>query len=267
MAGADQGDLWIAGIAEKIVATTFALGLGDELIHVLDGIAGAAQLPGDVVQGAGLAHASGFFRLEFALGNIGETGDLLDLLRDDFRRALGTVRRPVLVATEVEVVARIGQRQLLVGQGREVRYPVAHLAEAREHGLVVLQRLVVVEGRFVGGRQLAAVDQATGRLVDDHQLHALGLESIVQLLHTAVAGRRGVEFGAQVFAGTEQPVAFGLYQGSEVLLVARGVAAGIVGLGAQVAARLGGKGRRLYVGRTGSVTGRQQGSGQAGEAE
>ncbi|MOA22367.1 hypothetical protein D3C78_1429180 [compost metagenome] len=111
MAGADQGDLRVACIAEQVAIRRLALGLGGELVHVLNGVTGAAQLPGHVVQGAGLAHASGLFGFELTLGNVGEPWQLLDLLGDDFCGALGTVRGPVLVATEVEIVGRQGLRQ------------------------------------------------------------------------------------------------------------------------------------------------------------
>ncbi|MNZ92210.1 hypothetical protein D3C78_1112260 [compost metagenome] len=267
MAGADQGDLRVTGVAEQVAAATLALGLGDELVHVLHRVAGAAQLPGDVVQGAGLAHAPGLVAFELALGHVGEGRHLVHAVGDDLCRALGAVRRPVLVAAEVEILALVGGGQLFVGQRRQVGHGVAHLAEAPEHGLVVLQRLGVVERGLVGGLEHVAVHQAAGRLVDHHQFHALGLERIVQLLQAAVAGWRGVELGAQVFAGTEQPVALGLHQGGEVLLVAGGVAAGVVGLRAQLAARLGAEAWRLdLLGRRLGTDG-EQGGGKSGKAQ
>ncbi len=166
------------------------------------------------------------------MGNVGEAGHLLDGFSDDFCRALGTVRRPVLVATEVEVVGL-----LLVGQRRQVGHVITHFREAAEHRLVVVQGLLVIELVAFGGEQLVAVHQAAGRLVDHHQFDALALERIMQLLQTLVAGWRGVELGTQVFLGTEQPVALGLYQGGEVLLVAGHVVLGIVGCRAEAAAR------------------------------
>ncbi|MNT75788.1 hypothetical protein D3C72_2147130 [compost metagenome] len=116
MAGADQGDLRVTGVAEQVAAATLALGLGDELVHVLDGVAGAAQLAGNVVQGAGLAHAPGLPGLEFLARDAFEGRHLVHGVGHDLRRTLGTVRRPVLVATEVEVLALVGGGQLLVGQ-------------------------------------------------------------------------------------------------------------------------------------------------------
>lgn len=106
VAGADQGDLRVARIAEQVAVAGFALGFGGELVHVLDRVAGAAQLPGHVVQGAGLAHAPGALGFEFALGNLGELGHRAHFGADDFRGALGAVRGPVLVAAEVEIVGR-----------------------------------------------------------------------------------------------------------------------------------------------------------------
>src|SRR3546814_3216071 len=61
--------------------------------------------------------------------------------------------------------------------------------------------------RFPYTTLFRSVHQAPGRLIDKHQLNAFFLEGIVQLLHALVAGRGGVEFGTQVFLGTEQPVA------------------------------------------------------------
>ena len=124
VAGAHQGDLRVAGIAEQVAVRSLALGLGAELIHVLDRVAGAAQLPGHVVQGAGLAHASGFLGLEFTLGDPGEFRHGAHLGPDDFRGALGAIGGPVLVAAEVEVVGRQFVRQLFIGQRRQVRHHV-----------------------------------------------------------------------------------------------------------------------------------------------
>jgi len=267
VAGADQGDLRVARIAEQVAVTGFALGLGGELVHVLDRVAGAAQLPGHVVQGAGLAHAPGALGFEFTLGNIGELRHRAHFGADDFGGALGAVRGPVLVAAEVEIVGRQLVRQLLVGQWRQVRHHVAHLGETAEHGFVVAQGLVEIELGFLFGVELVAVHQATGRLVDHHQFHALGLERIVQLLHAFVAGGAGVEFGAQVFLGTEQPVALGLHQGGEVLLVARGVVLCVVGGRAQAAARFGGEGRRFDGVGAHALAGREQAEGQTREAQ
>lgn len=109
----------------------------------------------------------------------------------------------MLVATEVEVMGRQGLGQCLVGQRREVRHHVAHLGKTSEHALVVFQGLVVIERGFLLWVELVAVHQATGRLVDHHQFNALALEGFAQLLETAKARRRGGEFGAQVFLGTE----------------------------------------------------------------
>ncbi|MNZ90504.1 hypothetical protein D3C78_1094690 [compost metagenome] len=246
MAGADQGDFWIGGIAEQVVAATFALGLGDELIHVLHRITGTAQLSGDVVQGAGLAHAPGLVAFELAPGDVGEGRHVVHGVGDDLRRTLGAIGRPVLVTTEVEVLALVGGGQLFVGQRRQVGHVVAHLAEAGEHRLVVAQGFLVVERGFLGWLEHVAVHQATGRLVDHHQFDAACLEGVMQLLQAFVASGGGLEFGAQIFAGTEQPVTLGLYQRGEVLLVAGGVAAGVVRFGAQLAAGFGAEGRRLY---------------------
>nr|GEX25324.1 hypothetical protein [Tanacetum cinerariifolium] len=176
--------------------------------------------------------------------------------------ALGAIRRPVLVTAEVEIVGL-----LLVGQRRQVRHGVAHFREATEHGLVVAQRGVVVELVALGREQLVTVNQPAGRLVNDHQLHTLALEGIVQLLHAAIAFRRGVEFGAQVFAGPEQPVALGLNQRGEVLLVAADVVFLVVCFRAQAAARLGSKARGSRVCGVRRVAGGEQCSGQAREAE
>ncbi|MNP35515.1 hypothetical protein D3C76_1288510 [compost metagenome] len=152
----------------------------------------------------------------------------------------------MLVATEVEVLALVGGGQLFVGQRRQVGHVVAHLAEAGEHRLVVAQGFLVVERGFLGWLEHVAVHQATGRLVDHHQFDAACLEGVMQLLQAFVASGGGLEFGAQIFAGTEQPVTLGLHQGGEVLLIARGVAAGVVRFGAQLAAGFGAEGRRLY---------------------
>ncbi|MCY1411962.1 hypothetical protein D9M71_273580 [compost metagenome] len=192
---------------------------------------------------------------------------MLDLLGDDFRRALGTVRGPVLVATEVEVVGGQGLGQRLVGQRRQVRNDIAHLRETAQHGLVVPQRLVEVEAGFLRRVELVAVHQATGRLVHDNQFHAFALERIVQLFHAFVAGGRGVEFGAQVFLRTEQPVALGLYQRGEVLLITGGVVLRIVGGRAQAAARFGAElGRLNFIGTRASA-GRENAGGQGRQAE
>ncbi|MCY1362804.1 hypothetical protein D9M69_495390 [compost metagenome] len=267
MGGTDQGDFRIAGIAEQIAIARFALRLGGELIHVLDRVAGATELTGHVVQCSGLAHATRFFGLEFALGNVGEFRQLFDFLGDDFRRALGTVRRPVLVATEVEIVGWQGVGQRLVGQRRKVRDDIAHLRETTEHGLVVLQRFVEVEAGFLRRVEFVAVHQATGRLVHDDQFHTFALERIVQLFHAFVAGGRGVEFGAQVFLGPEQPVALGLYQGGEVLLITGGVVLRIVGGRAQAAARFCGEARRFDLIGASTTAGGENAGGQGRQAE
>ncbi|MNV15630.1 hypothetical protein D3C71_1063610 [compost metagenome] len=265
--GTHEGDLRVAGIAEQIAIARFALRLGGELIHVLDRVAGATELTGHVVQCSGLAHATRLFGLEFALGNVGEFRQLLDLLGDDFRRALGTVRRPVLVATEVEIVGGQGVGQLFVGQRRQVRNHVAHLRETAKHGLVVPECLVEIEAGFLGRVQLVAVHQATRWLVNNNQFHAFALECIVQLLHAFVAGRGGVEFGAQVFLRTEQPVALSLHQRGEILLITRGVILRVVGGGAQAAARFGAELRCLNFIGTRAGTGRENAGGQGRQAE
>ncbi len=198
--------------------------------------------------------------LEFALGNVSELRQLLDFLADDFRRALGAIRRPVLVAAEVEVVGRQGVGQRFVGQRRQVRNHVAHGGETAEHGLVVLQRLVEIVFGFFFRIQFVAVHQTTGGLVNDDQFHAFALERIVQLFHAFVAGGGGVEFGAQVFLGPEQPVALSLHQRGEVLLITRGVVLRVMGFGAQVAARFGAEARRTYF--TGSFIGTDAGAGR-----
>ena len=178
-------------------------------------------------------------------GNAGKRRDLLDLFRDDFRRALGAIRRPVLVAAEVEVVGGQGVGQRFVGQRRQVRHHVTHGGETPEHGLVVLQRLVEIVLGFFFRVELVAVHQATSGLINNNQFHAFALERIVQFFHAFVAGGGGVEFGAQVFLGTEQPIALSLHQRGEVLLITRGVVLRVMGFGAQVAARFGAEVRRL----------------------
>ncbi|MNZ83612.1 hypothetical protein D3C78_1023450 [compost metagenome] len=263
MAGADQGDLGVTAVAEQIVAAAGAFRFGGELVHVLHGVAGAAQLPGNVVQGAGLAHAPGLVGLEFLARDTFEGRHLVYGIGHDSGCTFGAVRRPVLVTTEVEVLALLGGRQLFVGQRRQVRHVVAHAGEALEHGLVVAQGLLVIEGGFLGRVEHVAVHQATGRLVHHHQFHAALLERVVHLLQALVAGRGGIELGAQVFAGTEQPVALGLHQRGEVLLVTGGVAAGVMRFRAQLAARLGAEGRGLDVFGAHALADRQEGSGQA----
>src|SRR5450830_31706 len=262
VAGAHQGDLRVAGIAEQVAVRRFALGLGAELFHVLDRVAGAAELAGHVVQGAGLAHAPRDLGLEFTVGNVGKARHLFHRLGDDLRGALGAVRGPVLVATEVEIVGL-----LFVGQRRQVRHVVAHLGEAPEHRLVVAQGFFIVELGALGREQFVAIHQATGRLVDHYQLHALALEGIVQLLQAPIAGGAGVELGAQVFLGAEQPVALGLDQGGEVLLVAADVVLRVMGRRAQAAAGLGGKARRLdFLGLEAAAGGKER-RGETGQAE
>ena len=76
-----------------------------------------------------------------------------------------------------------------------------------------------------------------------------------------------VELGAQVFAGTEQPVTLCLNQRGEVLLIAGDVVFLVVRFRAQAAAGLGGKAWGSRVSGIGSVAGGEQCSGQAGEAE
>ncbi|MNL42836.1 hypothetical protein D3C87_1653180 [compost metagenome] len=173
----------------------------------------------------------------------------------------------MLVATEVEIVGGQGVGQRLVGQRRQVRDDVAHLRETTEHGLVVPQRLVEVEAGFLRRVELVAVHQATGRLVHDDQFHAFALERIVQLFHAFVAGGRGVEFGAQVFLRTEQPVALSLHQRGEILLITRGVILRVVGGGAQAAARFGAELRCLNFIGTRAGTGRENAGGQGRQAE
>ncbi len=177
---------------------------------------------------------------------------------------------PVLVAAEVEIVGGQGVRQRFVGQRRQVRYHVSHLGESAEHGLVVAQRFLVIERGFFLRVELVAVHQTTGRLVNDHQFDAFGLERIVQLLQAFVAGRGGVELGAQIFLGTEQPVTLRLHQGGEVLLITRGVVLRVVRGRAQVAARFGAEfwrgGARRFIG-AGSIAGRQNAHGQGRQAE
>ncbi|MNF65842.1 hypothetical protein D3C84_476190 [compost metagenome] len=260
----------VAGIAEQIAVACFTLRLGGELIHVLDRVTGAAQLPGHVVQGTGLAHAPGALGFEFTLGNVGEGRNLLDLLGNDFRRALCAVRGPVLVAAEVEIVGGQGVRQRFVGQRRQVWHHVTHLGETAEHGLVVAQRFLVIERGFFLRVELVAVHQATGRLVNDHQLDAFGFERIVQLLQAFVAGRGGVELGTQVFLRPEQPVTLRLHQGGEVLLITRGVVLRVMGGRAQVAARFGAelrwRGGGAFIGAR-TVAGRENAHGQGRQAE
>src|SRR5690606_32979405 len=96
--------------------------------------------------------------------------------------------------------------------------------------------LVIVEALVVGRAQLAAIDQAAGRLIDHHQFHAALLETVAQLLEALVAGLGGAELGAQIFHAAEQPALVGIHEGDEVLHVAGGVAAGIVRSRAQRAA-------------------------------
>ncbi|MNF88149.1 hypothetical protein D3C84_706360 [compost metagenome] len=230
MAGADQGDLRIAGIAEQIVAVARGLRFGGELVHVFDGVAGAAQLPGDLVQGAFLAHAADHLADELTFGNVLVGRQPLDGLGHQAGGAVRAIGGPVLVAAEVE-----GMLFMLVGQLRKVRHGEADLPEAAERGLVAGQRPLIVEAGLLRRGELVAIDQAAGRLIDQHHLDALAPEGIVQALQAAVAGRRGAELGAQVFAGAEQPVAPGLHQGDEVLLVVGGVPAGVVCRRTQVA--------------------------------
>jgi hypothetical protein len=173
VAGADQSDLRAAVVAEQRVAITGVLGLGDELVDVLHRIAGAAQLAGDVLHGAGLAHQADALGDELLARNIFEAGDALDRLGHQACGALGTVGRPVLVTAEVELLVAV-----LVGQRRQVRYPDTQLFEAGQRLAVVAQRLVVVEALVVGRAQLAAIDQAAGRLIDHHQFHAALLEAV-----------------------------------------------------------------------------------------
>ncbi len=199
---------------------------------------------------------------ELTLGDVAVTRNLLHGFSDDFRRALCAVRRPVLVTAEVEVM-----RLLLVGQRRQVRDPVTHLAEAAEHGLIVFQRLVVVELVALSWKQLVAIYQTTGRLIHHDQFDAFAFERIVQFFHAAVAGRRGVEFGAQVFLSPEQPVALSLDQCGEVLLITRGVVFRVMRGRAQRAARLGLERRRLRVVCPSDTSGGHQGGGEAGQAQ
>ena len=213
------------------------------------------------MQGAGLAHAPGDSGFEFAPGNIGESGDFFHRVGNDSGGAFGAVGCPVLVAAEVEIVGLF-----FVGQRRQVRHVVAHFGEAPEHGLVVFQGLVVVVAVTLGRHQFVAVDQPAGRLIHHHQFHTFAFERIVQLLHASVAGRGGIEFGAQVFLGAEQPVAFSLHQGGEVLLVAGGVVFRIVGLGAQVAAGFCVERRGLNLICLHAGTDSEDGGGQARQA-
>ncbi|MNL58267.1 hypothetical protein D3C87_1818900 [compost metagenome] len=89
----------------------------------------------------------------------------------------------------------------------------------------------------------------------------------MQLLHAFVAGRGGVEFGAQVFLGTEQPVALGLHQRGEILLITRGVVLRVVGGGAQAAARLGAEFRCLHFIGANTTAGGENAGGQGRQAE
>ena len=121
VAGADQGDLGVAAVTEQVVAAAGrAFRLGGELVHVLHGVAGAAELAGNVVQGAGLAHAPGLVGFEFLARDAFEGRHLVHGFGHDPGGTLGAVRRPVLVTAEVEVLALIGGGQLLVGQRRKV---------------------------------------------------------------------------------------------------------------------------------------------------
>ncbi|MCY1532082.1 hypothetical protein D9M68_673290 [compost metagenome] len=230
VAGADQGYLRVAGVAEQLVAAARILRLGGELVRVFGGIAGAAQLPGDLVQGAVLAHAASHLADVLALRDALVDRQPLDRLGHQPGCAIRAVWSPVLVAAEVE-----GMLLMLAGQPRKIRHDEPHPLEAAEHGLVVGQCPLIVEAGHLRGVELVAVHQAAGRLIDQYQFDALALEGIVQALQPTVAGRRGFEFGAQVFAGAEKPVALGLHQGDEVLLVIGGVPAGVVCRRAQAA--------------------------------
>ena len=219
------------------------------------------------MQGAGFTHAPRDFGFELTLGNVGNPRDFFYGLGHDFCGAFSAIRCPVLIAAKVKVVGAVTLGIRLIGQRRQVGHVITHFGEAPEHALVVLQGAVVVERIAFGRHQLVAIDQPTGGLIHHHQFHTTAFERIVQLLHALVACGRGVKFGAQVFLGSKQPVTFGLHQRGEVLLIARGVVFGIVGFGAQVAARLGAERGRLNIIGLHTRAGSEDGGGQARKAQ